>query len=161
MRLKHIFSTLKFVKRAWFTYISKRQSDFANSWGSYMRSFAKINPPRKLRINGLHNTFQILIFNVVLEDWKSGHTFACNWHKHFLESAEGMRMTLENISWSISTKVWDQAWFKLATPGSTMGLATDCATRPSAFKERLYAYTISTEITLARNYNASLKLSKT
>ena len=37
----------------WFTYISKRQSDFANSWGFYfheMRSFAKIKPLRKILI---------------------------------------------------------------------------------------------------------------
>ena len=49
------------------------------------------------------------------------HTFACNWQQPFLnESAEGKRMTLEIISWSISTKVWDQAGIELATPGYVM-----------------------------------------
>ena len=44
-------------------------------------------------------------------------------------------MTLEIISWSISTKVWDRAGIELATPGSAVRLAsvarhvTDCATR--------------------------------
>ena len=37
-------------------------------------------------------------------------------------------MTEEIISWSISTKVWDQAGIELTTPGSAVGLATDCAT---------------------------------
>ena len=38
------------------------------------------------------------------------NTFACNWQQPFLnDSAEGRRMTLEIISWSISTKVWDRA----------------------------------------------------
>ena len=36
------------------------------------------------------------------------HTFSCNWQQPFLnESAEGRRMTVEIISWSISTKVWN------------------------------------------------------
>ena len=45
-------------------------------------------------------------------------------------------MTVEIISWSISTKVWDRAGIELATPGSAVRLAsvarhvTDCATRP-------------------------------
>ena len=45
-------------------------------------------------------------------------------------------MTVEIISWSISTKVWDQTGIKLATPGSAVrhasvaGHVTDCATRP-------------------------------
>ena len=65
------------------------------------------------------------------------HTFACNWQQPFLnDSAEGRRMTIEIISWSISTKVWDRAGIELATPGSAVRLAsvarhvTDCATRP-------------------------------
>ena len=75
--------------------------------------------------------------------WTSGlpviraHTFACNWQQPFLnESAEGRRMTVEIISWSISTKVWDRAGIELATPGiavrhaSVARHATDCATRP-------------------------------
>ena len=47
-------------------------------------------------------------------------------------------MTVEIISWSISTKVWDRAGIELATPGSAVSLAsvarhvTDCATRPSS-----------------------------
>ena len=42
-------------------------------------------------------------------------------------------MTVEIISWSISTKVWDRAGIELATPGSAVRLAsvarhvTDCA----------------------------------
>ena len=65
------------------------------------------------------------------------HTFACNWQQPFLnESAEGRRMTVEIISWSISTKVWDRTGIELATPGSAVRHAsvtrhvTDCATRP-------------------------------
>ena len=64
------------------------------------------------------------------------HTFACNWQQPFLnESAEGRRMTVEIISWSISTEVWDRAGIELATPGIAVRLAsvarhvTDCATR--------------------------------
>ena len=44
-------------------------------------------------------------------------------------------MTVEIISLSISTKVWDQAGIELATPGSAVRHAsvarhvTDCATR--------------------------------
>ena len=65
------------------------------------------------------------------------HTFACNWKQPFMnDSAEGRRMTVEIISWSISTKVWDRAGIELATPGSAVSFAsvtrhvTDCATRP-------------------------------
>ena len=45
-------------------------------------------------------------------------------------------MAVEIISLSISTKVWDRAGIKLATPGSAVRLAsvarhiTDCTTRP-------------------------------
>ena len=45
-------------------------------------------------------------------------------------------MTVETISWSISTKVWYQAGIELATPGSAVrhesvaSHVTDCATRP-------------------------------
>ena len=75
--------------------------------------------------------------------WTSGlpviraHTFACNWQQPFLnESAEGGRMTVEIISWSIATKVWDRTGIELATPGSAVRHAsvarhvTVCATRP-------------------------------
>ena len=37
-------------------------------------------------------------------------------------------MTLEIISQSISTEVWDWARIQLAIPGSAVGLAKDCAT---------------------------------
>ena len=64
-------------------------------------------------------------------------TFACNWQQPFLnKSAEERRMTVEIISWSISTKVWDRTGIKLATPGSAVRNAsvarhvTDCATWP-------------------------------
>ena len=45
-------------------------------------------------------------------------------------------MTVEIVSRSISTKVWDRAGIELATPGSAVRLAsvarhvTDCAARP-------------------------------
>ena len=45
-------------------------------------------------------------------------------------------MTVEIISWSISTKVWGRTGIELATPGYAVGHAsvarhvTDCATRP-------------------------------
>ena len=45
-------------------------------------------------------------------------------------------MTVETISWSISTKVWDRTRIEIATPGSAVRHAsvarhvTDCATRP-------------------------------
>ena len=65
------------------------------------------------------------------------HSFACNWLQPFLnDSAEGRRMIIEIISWSISTKVWDREGFELSTPWSAVRLAsvarhvTDCATRP-------------------------------
>ena len=35
-------------------------------------------------------------------------------------------MAKENNSWSISTKVWDRAGIKLATPGSAVRQLTDC-----------------------------------
>ena len=54
-------------------------------------------------------------------------------------------MTIEIISWSISTKVWYRAGIELATPGSAVRHAsvarhvTDCATRPgSKFYRRYY-----------------------
>ena len=72
------------------------------------------------------------------------HTLACNWQQPFMnDSAEGRRMTLEIISWSISTKVWDRAGIELATPGSAVSFAsvtrhvTDCATRPGDSDEPL------------------------
>ena len=49
-------------------------------------------------------------------------------------------MTVEIISWSISTKVWDRAGIELPTPGSAVRLAsvarhvTDCATRPGSMQ---------------------------
>ena len=53
------------------------------------------------------------------------------------DSAEGRRMTVEIISWSISMKVWDRAGIELATPVSPVRHAsvarhvTGCATRCS------------------------------
>ena len=47
-----------------------------------------------------------------------------------LESAEGG---------SISTKVLDPVMTELATHGSAVGLATDCATGPGTFRE-LFGY---------------------
>ena len=39
-------------------------------------------------------------------------------------------MIVEIISRSISTNVWDRSGFKLAIPGSAVGLDTACATGP-------------------------------
>ena len=65
------------------------------------------------------------------------HTLSLVTENTFLnDSAEGRRMTVEIISWSMSTKVWDRARIELATPGSAVRLAsvarhvTNCATRP-------------------------------
>ena len=73
------------------------------------------------------------------------HTFACNWQQSFLnDSAEGRRMTVEIISWSISTKEWDQAGIELLTPGSAVRLAsvtrhvTNCTTQPSSKSSYIY-----------------------
>ena len=70
----------------------------------------------------------------------SSHTFAWNWQQPFLnESAEEWRMTIEIISWSISTKVWDQAGINLGITGSAVRCAsvarhvTHCATLPSVY----------------------------
>ena len=41
-------------------------------------------------------------------------------------------MTVEIISQSISTKVWDQARIKLTTTGSAVRLVADCANQPGA-----------------------------
>ena len=67
----------------------------------------------------------------------TSNTFACNWQQPFLNaSAEGRRMTVEIISWSISTRVWDRARIELATPGSAVRNAsvarhvTDCPMQP-------------------------------
>ena len=49
-------------------------------------------------------------------------------------------MTIEIISCSISTKVWDWAGIELTTPGSTVGLATDCADDPSKFTRNVKPY---------------------
>ena len=58
-------------------------------------------------------------------------------------------MTVEIISWSNSTKVWDRAGIELATPGSAVrhaavarhvtdcGDVTDCATRPGTLPRKL------------------------
>ena len=52
------------------------------------------------------------------------------------DSVEGKRMTVEIISRSVSTKVWDQAGIELTTPGSANRLAsgarqdTSCTMRP-------------------------------
>ena len=63
--------------------------------------------------------------------------FACNWQQPFLnDSAEGRRMNIEIISWSISTKVGDRAGIEPVTPVSAVRLTsvarhvTDCPTQP-------------------------------
>ena len=63
------------------------------------------------------------------------HTFAFNWRQPFLNaSAGGGRMTVEIISWSISTKVWDRAGIEYATPGT----AVRHATLPTALRGPVY-----------------------
>ena len=64
------------------------------------------------------------------------HTFACNWQQPFLnEAAEGRRMIVEIISWSISTKVWDRAGIELATPGIAVRHASVARVSNGYFKE--------------------------
>ena len=69
--------------------------------------------------------------DLVVNQYFVHHTCACN-----LESAEGRRMSIEIISWSISTWVWDLAGITLATPGSAVRHVsavkhvTDCPTQP-------------------------------
>ena len=41
-------------------------------------------------------------------------------------------MTIEIISRSISKKVWDRAGIELATPGTAVRHATNCATGPGS-----------------------------
>ena len=57
-------------------------------------------------------------------------------------------MTVEIISWSISTKVWDRAGIELATPGSAVRHAsvarhvTDCAMRHDVEHEIKFKHTV-------------------
>ena len=57
------------------------------------------------------------------------HTFACNWQQPFLK---GRRITIDVISWSISTKVWDRALApeSAVRNASVARHVTDWATRP-------------------------------
>ena len=63
-----------------------------------------------------------------------------------LESVDGRRMTVEIISWSFSSKVWDWAGIKLVTPGSSARHisaawhVSNCAMRPRVSK-KVYVYT--------------------
>ena len=82
------------------------------------------------------------------------HTFPCNWQQPFFnDSAEGGSMTVEIISWSISTKVWNRARIKLVTPGSAVRCAsvarhvTDCATQPGTFRAWNLALRLVLDIT--------------
>ena len=58
-----------------------------------------------------------------------------------------MRMTLEIISWSISTKVWDRAGIKLAAPVSAVRLESvarhiiNCTTRPGKRSNQIWIIT--------------------
>ena len=52
-----------------------------------------------------------------------------------LESVEGRRMTVEMISWSISTKVLDWAGIELMTPGSTVRHVPTALTQSSPRKK--------------------------
>ena len=57
-----------------------------------------------------------------------------------MNQRQGRGMTIEIISWSISTKVWDRARIKLATTRSAVRCAsvvrhvTDCAMLPGKYK---------------------------
>ena len=98
-------------------------------------------------VSSLNHTFSWAGLNKRLTS-NCAHTFACNWQQPFLnKSAEGRRMTVEIISWSISTKVVYQARIELATPWSAVRHAsvarhvTNCATRPGIdFENSVYVY---------------------
>ena len=47
-----------------------------------------------------------------------------------IKNSSWRKMTIEMISGSISTKVWDRAGITLLIPGSAVRLDTDCATGP-------------------------------
>ena len=69
------------------------------------------------------------------------HTFACNWQQSFLnDSAEGKRMTIKIISWSIPTKVWKRVGIELTTPGNAVRHASVArhATLPTALRGPVY-----------------------
>ena len=94
-----------------------------------------------------------------LNKWLTSNS--CTYFGLFLnESAEGRRMTVEIISWSISTKVWDRAGIELATPGSAVRYTsvarnvTDCATRPGNCEFQSWKLTIylRTDIEMNRNF---------
>ena len=52
----------------------------------------------------------------------------------FLLTFLNQRKEENNRRYSIFTKVWDQAGIEIATPGSAVGLATDCATGPDGLQ---------------------------
>ena len=86
-------------------------------------------------VSSPNNTFSLASLNKQLTSNRA-HTFACNWQQPFMnDSAEGRRTTVEIISWSISTQVWDWAGTEPATPGPAVSPAsvtrqiTDRATR--------------------------------
>ena len=87
--------------------------------------------------------------------WLSGkpvnhaHTFTCNWHQPFLNNKRN-RMTVENISRSITTKVW--VGIKITNPGSAILLATNCATGVNpkpCYNEVCYRRTIGLYIAMS------------
>ena len=88
-------------------------------------------------VSSPNHTFSWVSLNKLLTS-TSCTCFACYWQQLILNvSAEERKMTLEIISRSISTKVWDRAVIELATPVSAVRHAsvarhiTDCTTRPS------------------------------
>ena len=46
------------------------------------------------------------------------------------QSDQWLRMTVDIILWTISTKVWERARIKLATPETAVRLTTNCAKGP-------------------------------
>ena len=123
--------------------INRNQSVKANLFVFLFVYFVALRPKSKAMVIAGQSAHLTTLFS-----WASlnkqltsnrAHTFACNWQQPFMnDSAEGRRMTVEIISWSISTKVWDRAGIELATPGSAVSFAsvtrhvTDCATRPGS-----------------------------
>ena len=121
-------------------FLSNNGGQYKNAWSLFV-CFVALRPKSTAMViagRSVHLTtpFSWASLNKQLTSNRA-HTFACNWQQPFMnDSAEGRRMTVEIISWSISTKVWDRAGIELATPGSAVSFAsvtrhvTDCATRP-------------------------------
>ena len=58
-------------------------------------------------------------------------------------------MAVKIISQSISTKLWDRAAIKLATPGSAVRLVTDCAMSPVAWDSSFIVYIEGSQVIIS------------